>query len=79
MPGAAGAAHCIELCCGSNSSIACVLRTHRILSEVSEADAIVYGVGSLYTSICPSLILDGVGEAIAAREDTLKVCVLCGI
>jgi len=45
----------------------------RILSEVGGADAIVYGIGSLYTSICPSLILDGVGEAIAARPDTLKV------
>jgi hypothetical protein len=40
---------------------------------VRGADAIVYGIGSLYTSICPSLILDGVGEGIAARQDTLKV------
>ncbi len=45
----------------------------RILSEVAGADAVVYGIGSLYTSVCPSLILDGVGEAIAARTDTLKV------
>jgi 2-phospho-L-lactate transferase/gluconeogenesis factor (CofD/UPF0052 family) len=30
-------------------------------------------MGSLYTSICPTLILEGVGEAIAARQDVLKV------
>ncbi len=29
----------------------------RVLSEIAEADAILYGIGSLYTSICPSLIL----------------------
>ena len=29
----------------------------RVLREISDADAIVYGIGSLYTSICPSLIL----------------------
>lgn len=38
------------------------------LSEIQKSDAIIYGMGSLYTSICPSLILDGVGEAIASRE-----------
>jgi hypothetical protein len=31
-------------------------------------------MGSLYTSICPTLILEGVGESIAARQDVLKVC-----
>lgn len=29
----------------------------RLLQAVNTADAIVYGMGSLYTSICPSLIL----------------------
>lgn len=29
----------------------------RVLLEIAEADAIVYGMGSLYTSICPSLVL----------------------
>lgn len=43
------------------------------MSEVQGADAIVYGIGSLYTSICPSLILEGVGEAISARHNTIKV------
>ncbi|CAL8469527.1 g9068 [Coccomyxa elongata] len=40
----------------------------RLLQAVDAADAIVYGMGSLYTSICPSLILTGVGERIAARS-----------
>jgi len=37
----------------------------RMLHEVEKADAIVYGMGSLYTSICTSLVLRGVGEAVA--------------
>lgn len=46
----------------------------RLKAELGRADAIIYGVGSLYTSICPSLILNGVGEAIAERpESTPKV------
>ncbi|KAI3436021.1 hypothetical protein D9Q98_002078 [Chlorella vulgaris] len=38
----------------------------RVLTELERADAIIYGMGSLYTSIAPSLILKGVGECIAA-------------
>jgi hypothetical protein len=38
---------------------------------------VVYGMGSLYTSIIPSLILEGVGEAIAARAGP-KVLILNG-
>lgn len=29
-----------------------------VLTQLESADAIVYGMGSLYTSICPSLILE---------------------
>ena len=29
----------------------------RLLAQVDCADAVVYGMGSLYTSICPSLVL----------------------
>uniref|UniRef100_A0A383VTG3 Uncharacterized protein n=1 Tax=Tetradesmus obliquus TaxID=3088 RepID=A0A383VTG3_TETOB len=50
----------------------------RILQDVQRSDAVVYGMGSLYTSICPTLILDGVGEAIAARSDIPKVLLLNG-
>ncbi|CAI7784321.1 unnamed protein product, partial [Closterium sp. NIES-54] len=39
----------------------------RVLEHIASVDAIIYGIGSLFTSICPSLILRGVGEAIAAR------------
>lgn len=38
----------------------------RALAELERADAILYGMGSLYTSIVPSLVLKGVGECIAA-------------
>lgn len=41
------------------------------------ADAVIYGMGSLYTSICPSLILAGVGEAVAARRGP-KILLLNG-
>ena len=44
----------------------------RALAEIDKADAIVYGMGSLYTSVCPILCLDGMGEMIATRE-VLKV------
>ncbi|KAJ9523872.1 hypothetical protein QJQ45_020058 [Haematococcus lacustris] len=38
------------------------------LAEVQKADAVIYGMGSLYTSICPIVCLSGMGEAIASRE-----------
>ncbi|CAG9463252.1 unnamed protein product [Pedinophyceae sp. YPF-701] len=50
----------------------------RVLQRIKEADAIIYGMGSLHTSICPSLILRGVGEEIAAREGVPKIMVLNG-
>ena len=50
----------------------------RVVGELEKADAIVYGMGSLYTSICPCLILKGTGEAIAARNCP-KILVLNGV
>jgi 2-phospho-L-lactate transferase/gluconeogenesis factor (CofD/UPF0052 family) len=50
----------------------------RVISELSSADAIVYGMGSLYTSICPCLILKGTGESIASRACP-KVLILNGV
>lgn len=44
------------------------------LSAIREADMIVLGPGSLYTSIIPNLLVDGVAEAIQA-SDALKVYV----
>ncbi|CAK7565807.1 MAG: hypothetical protein SEPTF4163_003734 [Sporothrix epigloea] len=37
----------------------------KALDALLKAEAIIYGVGSLYTSIIPSLVLRGVGAAIA--------------
>jgi len=49
----------------------------QVVSQLGGADVIVYGMGSLYTSICPTLILNGVGEAIAG-SGAAKVLVLNG-
>lgn len=40
----------------------------KILEALAKADTVVYSIGSLYTSIIPSLILRGVGAAIASDE-----------
>lgn len=45
-----------------------------VAQEVEKADAIVYGMGSLYTSICPIMCLGGMGEAIAARQVPKILC-----
>jgi uncharacterized cofD-like protein len=45
------------------------------LAAIAEADAIVLGPGSLYTSIVPNLLAAGVGDAIAqARARRIYVC-----
>lgn len=44
------------------------------LAAIAEADMIVLGPGSLYTSIIPNLLVDGIVDAIAA-SDALKVYV----
>ena len=45
------------------------------MKRLREATCVVYGMGSLYTSLCPSLILKGVGETIASKsaQDARKV------
>ena len=40
-----------------------------VLDAISNANCIVYGCGSLFTSVIPSLVLPGVGESIADRRD----------
>ena len=47
------------------------------LEAIEQADMIVFAPGSLYTSIIPNLLVDGVAEAIC-RSDSLKVYV-CNI
>jgi hypothetical protein len=62
--------HPSAACCTSATrarASSTVLRQRRDGSfrTLESADSIVYGMGSLYTSTCPSLILVGVGEAVA--------------
>ena len=44
------------------------------LAAIEEADMIIFGPGSLYTSIIPNLLVDGIVEAVN-RSDALKVYV----
>ena len=45
------------------------------LSAIEEADMIVLGPGSLYTSIIPNLLVDGIPEAIlASRAKKVYIC-----
>ncbi|KAL4627058.1 uncharacterized protein YNL011C isoform X2 [Castanea sativa] len=39
-----------------------------VLDQLSNVDCIVYAMGSLVTSICPSLVLLGIGEIISSRS-----------
>lgn len=48
-----------------------------VLEQLHNVDCIVYGMGSLFTSICPSLVLLGIGEIISSRS-CLKVLMLNG-
>nr|CAB3473576.1 unnamed protein product [Digitaria exilis] len=47
---------------------------HTVLEQLSSVDCIVYAMGSLFTSVCPSLVimlllvLRGIGETIASRS-----------
>ena len=44
------------------------------LQAIAEADMIVFAPGSLYTSIIPNLLVDGIVDAVD-KTDALKVCV----
>merc|ERR1711939_803872 len=50
----------------------------RVLEALRKASCIVYSIGSLYTSIIPSLILGGVGEAVASPAIRSKILILNG-
>lgn len=47
-----------------------------VLSALAAAQAVVYSIGSLYTSIVPSLILKGVGEKIRDPGIRYKILIL---
>ncbi|KAL7629796.1 hypothetical protein AAE478_001319 [Parahypoxylon ruwenzoriense] len=48
----------------------------KVLDAVRRAGAVIYSIGSLYTSIVPSLVLRGVGAALAAPGVRYKVLIL---
>jgi 2-phospho-L-lactate transferase/gluconeogenesis factor (CofD/UPF0052 family) len=48
----------------------------RVLNALKDAHAIIYSIGSLYTSLIPSLILKGVGAAIANPAIKFKTLIL---
>jgi 2-phospho-L-lactate transferase/gluconeogenesis factor (CofD/UPF0052 family) len=50
----------------------------RLASTLFEAQAIIYSIGSLYTSIVPSLILRGVGQGIRSSNARHKILILNG-
>ena len=51
----------------------------KVLDSIDGADALIYSIGSLYTSIVPSLILPGVGAAIARHGGPrFKILILNG-
>lgn len=52
------------------------LANPKVLAAIAESEAVVYSIGSLYTSIIPSLILRGVGAEI--RKVHTKVLILNG-
>ncbi|KAF9736822.1 hypothetical protein PMIN06_012199 [Paraphaeosphaeria minitans] len=47
-----------------------------VLAALGSAQAIIYSIGSLYTSLIPSLILKGVGTAVAHASIKYKILVL---
>ncbi|KAL9082986.1 MAG: hypothetical protein Q9159_006045 [Coniocarpon cinnabarinum] len=49
-----------------------------VISALQTATSIVYSIGSLYTSLIPSLILRGVGAAIAMSASRPKILILNG-
>ncbi|KAI0114304.1 UPF0052-domain-containing protein [Nemania sp. FL0031] len=52
------------------------LANPKVLSSISHANAIIYSIGSLYTSLVPSLILRGVGNAISSSAARRKILIL---
>ena len=47
-----------------------------VLNALKDAQAVIYSIGSLYTSLVPSLILKGVGDAISNPAIRYKILIL---
>ena len=54
------------------------LANPRVIEAVRESQAIIYSIGSLYTSIIPSIVLRGVGQAIRTSMARHKILILNG-
>ncbi|KAI1413866.1 UPF0052-domain-containing protein [Hypoxylon sp. FL1857] len=52
------------------------LANPKVLEAIRHAGAVIYSIGSLYTSIVPSLVLRGVGAALANSGVRYKVLIL---
>ena len=50
----------------------------RVISAIKESQAVIYSIGSLYTSIIPSIVLKGVGEALRSTSARHKILILNG-
>lgn len=50
----------------------------RVLESLRDSQAIIYSIGSLYTSLIPSLVLQGVGQAIVSSPARHKILILNG-
>lgn len=50
----------------------------RVIEALRNSSCIIYSIGSLFTSIVPSLVLKGVGEAVASPAIPTKVLILNG-
>ena len=48
------------------------IANHEVLLEILRADIIVYGPGTQNSSLFPSYITQGIGDAIAANPDSMK-------
>lgn len=50
----------------------------RVLDAIREAGCVIYSIGSLFTSIIPSLVLRGIGEAVTSPNVKSKILILNG-
>ena len=60
---------------GQEISIPC---SPRVLDALGSASCIIYSIGSLFTSIVPSLVLRGVGQAVSSPQIKSKILILNG-
>jgi len=46
----------------------------KVIDALASSEAVIYSIGSLYTSIMPSLVLRGVGQAISSSSSSSSSC-----